>query len=199
MPLMWEQLPRESSKAFAAFRAYLDMGPDRSTAKAAKQAGKSHYLVKDWCRKYDWVARVQAHDTHLALVERQAVDAALRSKTAEWLTRQTEQREEEWKVRTELLEAGREALRVWTAAPNRSVSLEGIARMLSLATKLGRLASGMPTDHTEVTGEVAVSLDVEWEAALKKVYGTDRTAPQPIDAEIVDQESPPPPTPSTIN
>ena len=188
MPMEFEQQPRESDKAFAAFSLYLNMGPERSTKTVGKQLGKSAGLIERWCTKYDWPARVQAHGAHLALVERQATEAALRSKAAEWLTRQSEHRDEEWRVRGELLEAGREALRRWRANASRCGSLEGIARMLELASKLGRLASGMPTDHTEVTGEVTLSVDLEWEVALKKVYGRPaQPPPRVIEAEVISE------------
>ena len=184
MPMEFEQLPRESAKAFAAFSIYLNMGPERSLAAVAKRLAKSVQLIRRWSARHGWTARVQAHGAHLALVERQATEAALRSKAAEWLTRQCEHRDEEWRVRGELLEAGREALRRWKANTNQCGSLAGIARMLELASKLGRLASGMPSDRTEVAAEVTVALDVEWEMALKKVYGR-QPPPKTIDAEVV--------------
>jgi hypothetical protein len=60
--------------------------------------------------------------------------------------------------------------------------------MLELASKLGRLASGMPTDHTEVTGEVTLSVDVEWEVAIKKVYGRgSQPTPRVIEAELISE------------
>ena len=188
MPLEFEKQPKESAKAFAAFSLYLSQGPERSTQAVATQLAKSEQLIRRWSARYGWTARVQAHAAHLALVERQATEAALRSKAAEWLTRQSEHRDEEWKVRGELLEAGREALRRWKANPQRCGSLEGIARMLELASKLGRLASGMPTDHTEVTGEVTLSVGLEWEVALKKVYGRPaQPAARVIEAQVISE------------
>ena len=184
MPMEFERLPRESAKAFEAFRLYLNMGAGRSAGAVAKELAKSGQLVRRWSAKFDWGARVQAHGAHLALVERQATEAALKSKAAEWLARQCDQRDVEWALRCELIEAGREALRRWKADARRSGSLEGIARMLELASKLGRLASGMPTDHTEVTGEITVTLDVEWELALTKVYGREKDA-KVIDVEVL--------------
>ena len=184
----FEKQPKESAKAFAAFSLYLSMGPERSTAAVARQLAKSEQLIRRWSARYGWTARVQAHAAHLALVERQATEVALRSKAAEWLTRQSEHRDEEWRVRGELLEAGREALRRWRANASRCGSLEGIARMLELASKLGRLSSGMPTDQTEVTGEVTLSVDLEWEVALKKVYGRPaQAAPRVIEAEVISE------------
>ena len=172
MAMEFEQLPRESAKAFAAFSIYLNMGPERrSTQAVAKQLAKSEQLIRRWSARHGWTARVQAHAAHLATVERQATEVLARTKAAEWLQRQCEQRELEWRLRDELVEAGREALRRWKANANRCGSLEGIARMVELASKLGRLSSGMPANHTETKTEVAVTLDVEWELALKKVYG----------------------------
>ena len=167
----FEQKERESNKAFAAFSIYLNLGPERSLATVAKELGKSGTLLGRWSAKYDWAARVQAHAAHLAMVERQATDAAIRQKSAEWMTRQVEHREEEWRVRSELIEAGREALRRWNASEKRCGSLEGITRMFELASKLGRLSSGLPTDHTVTTAHVELSLDMEWVEAMKKVYG----------------------------
>ena len=50
-------------------------------------------------------------------------------------------------------------------------NLADIARMLEVASKLGRLASGMATDKTELTGEDGGPIRVELSAALEKVYG----------------------------
>jgi len=48
MPLMFEQLPRESSKAFAAFRVYLELGPQRSLAAVSRRLAKALPTIKDW-------------------------------------------------------------------------------------------------------------------------------------------------------
>ena len=44
---LWERLPQESMKAYAAFCAYRDLGPDRSMAKAGEVLGKSQGLMGD--------------------------------------------------------------------------------------------------------------------------------------------------------
>lgn len=171
MAFLFEQQPKESNKAFAAFTLYLGMGAERSIPAVAGKLSKSVGLVQRWSSKFDWPARVQAHSEHLAVTEREATEVIARSKGVEWAKRQQEQREEEWRVRCEVLEMAREAIARWKANDKRCGSLEGIARLLELASKLGRLASGMATDKTEVTGEVDVTVNLEFEAALKKVYG----------------------------
>jgi hypothetical protein len=50
-------------------------------------------------------------------------------------------------------------------------NLSDIARILEVASKLGRLAAGMATDRTEVTGEDGGPIRVELSAALSKIYG----------------------------
>ena len=84
----FEQLPKESAKAFAAFKDYLDMGAERSLEAVAQKFTKSSRLLKRWSVKYDWQARVAAHGAHLAVVEREAIEAAARGKAAEWECRE---------------------------------------------------------------------------------------------------------------
>ena len=173
MALIFEQQPNESNKAFAAFSLYLSLGPDRSTQAVATKLAKSEQLVRRWSARHHWTDRVAAHAAHLATVEREATEVLARGKSAEWLIRQEEQRDEEWRSRGELLEMAREAIKRWKNKPERCGSLEGIARLLELASKLGRLATGMATDKMEVTGEDGGPIQVELEAALKKVYGVE--------------------------
>ena len=83
MPLPFEQQARESSKAFAAFSLYLSLGPQRSLAAVAQKVAKSQQLLKRWSSKFEWPARVQAYDAHLAIVEREAAEALARANAAE--------------------------------------------------------------------------------------------------------------------
>jgi hypothetical protein len=185
MALAFEQQPKESDKAFAAFAVYLGQGPNRSLSLVAKKLGKSQRLMEKWSKRFDWPARVQAHGAHMALVEREAAEALVRAKGVDWVVRQEEHRSDEWQVRCELIETAREALRRWRAKPERCGSLEGIARLLELASKLGRLSSGMATDKTEVKAEVDGVVRIEIEAALDKIYG------KPLVGEVVDVEAVP--------
>jgi hypothetical protein len=190
MGQIFEQQPKESAKAFAAFSLYLNMGPERSLGKVARRLDKSVTMLGRWSVKFDWPGRVQAQAAYLATVEREAVDAGVRSKAAGWLKRQADHRDEEWRTRDEALELARAAIGRWKANEKRCGSLEGIGRLLELASKLGRLASGMATDKTEITGEDGGAIRVEFEAALKKVYGRR--------GEVVDVEAAPAHSPLPI-
>ena len=68
MPLPFEQQPKESSKAFAAFSLYLSLGPQRSLVAVRQKLGKSGTVIERWSSKFDWVARVQSHAAHRAVV-----------------------------------------------------------------------------------------------------------------------------------
>jgi hypothetical protein len=167
----WEQQPKETERAFEAFKLYLDMGPSRTHARVGKLLGKNVVVLERWASHYGWADRIRAKAVYLAKLEREATAGVVKVKAAEWLARQQGLREREWSVQERCIDAAEEALRRFLSDPERKSSLAEIARILDTASKLGRLASGMPTDRTEVAAEVNVTLDVEWEMALKKVYG----------------------------
>lgn len=169
--MAFEQQPKESAKAFEAFSVYLNMGPERSLAAVGKKLGKSEGLIERWSAKFDWPARVQAQAAYLATVEREATEAVARGKAAEWLKRQQEVREREWEMHEKCIAAAQRAFAAFMSREKVYANLADIARMLEVASKLGRLACGLATDKTEVTGEDGGPIRLELEAALKKVYG----------------------------
>lgn len=170
-PLPFEQQPKESAKAFAAFTAYLSLGPERSLAAVGQRLGKSVALLERWSAHWRWSGRVQAFAAHLAAVEREAQEAMARVNAAEWLKRQAELRETEWQMHEKCIEAARRGLKAFMEREKVYANLADISRMLEVASKLGRLASGMATDKTELTGEDGRPLRVELSAALNKAYG----------------------------
>ena len=183
MPLEFEQRPKESSKAFAAFAMYLSMGSERSLAQVGKKLGKSEGLIERWSKRYDWGGRVQAHGAHFAAIEREATEAVARGKAAEWLKRQQELREREWMMHEKCIAAAERGLKAFMEREKVYANLSDIARMLEVASKLGRLAAGMATDKTEITGEDGGPIRIELVAALNKIYGdvvdVECTSPRP--------------------
>ncbi len=180
MALAFEQLPKESDKAFVAFSLYLSQGPERSLAKVAKKLGRSKVLMEKWSAKFDWGARVAAYGAHMALVEREAAEAIVREKGVDWAKRYQELREAEWQERWKTVEFAAEVRRRWMARAERCGTLEGYARLLELASKLGHSACEKPTERAEVTGPDGGPIRVEVQAALKKIYG------KPLPGEVVD-------------
>ena len=185
MPLMFEKQPRESEKAFAAFSLYLSLGPQRSLETVAQKFAKSSRLLKRWSVKYDWQARVAAHGAHLAIVEREAIEAVARGKAAEWESREQKLRETEWQMHEAAIAAAKKGLAAYMEREKVYANLADIARMLEIASKLGRLATGLGTDGERHNGDDLPTMRVEVTVALEKIYG------EPIPGEIVDVEAVP--------
>ncbi|HJB36535.1 MAG TPA: hypothetical protein H9942_00520 [Candidatus Acutalibacter ornithocaccae] len=61
----WERQKGESEKAFGAFAAYRDMGPERTISAVVKKLGKSRTLIDRWKERWDWQERVRAYDNEL--------------------------------------------------------------------------------------------------------------------------------------
>jgi len=58
----WDKREDESSKAYAAFWAYLKLGTERSVEEAAKTIQKSPGVLNRWARRFDWKKRAEAWD-----------------------------------------------------------------------------------------------------------------------------------------
>ena len=176
MPFLFEKQPRESAKAFAAFSLYLSLGAERSTAAVAKELAKSEQLVRRWSAKFGWTDRVAAHGAHLAVVEREAIEAAARGKAAEWECREQKLRETEWAMHEAAIAAAKRGLAAYMEKDKVYANLADIARMLEIASKLGRLATGLDKSNGE-TADEPQTLRVEVTVALEKIYGQAEPAP----------------------
>ena len=134
MTLIFEQLPKESAKAFAAFSAYLGMGPERSIAAVGRQLGKSGTLLERWSKRFDWPARLQAHADHFAGVEREATEAVARGKANVWLIRQQLLREREWDMHEKCILAAERGLKAFMEKEKVYANLADIARRVEVAS-----------------------------------------------------------------
>lgn len=189
--LLFERQRRESSKAFAAFKVYLELGTDRSHAQVAERLGISTRMVHKWGSKYGWAERLAARDAYLAEVERRAIERVATEKAVEWWKLHEPTRRLAWQKAEQAIAMVDKACERWEKS-GRSVGFEGMARMLELAFKLKQFAAGMPGEiketHTLVTGKVSV----EWEAAIRKAYGVAATpspsVTAPAPAAMVDVE-----------
>src|SRR5947207_3744819 len=94
--LAFEQQPKESEKAFAAFSLYLSMGVKRSLAKTAEKLGRSKVMMEKWSRRWAWSERVAAYNAHMAVLGREAAEALVREKGVDWARRYQELRQQEW-------------------------------------------------------------------------------------------------------
>ena len=170
MNLAFEQLPKESAKAFAAFSLYLNLGAERSLAAVAQKLSKSEQLLKRWSAKYDWQARVKNHGAHLAEVERKAIEGATIENAVDWHRTHEAVRREAWQEAEKTIAMVRQARALWEKS-GRTPGWEGMARMLELAFKLKQFAAGMPNEVKEVNTNITATVDVSWEIEIRKAYG----------------------------
>ena len=178
MPMIFEKQERESEKAFAAFSLYLSLGPQRGLREVARKLDKSLTVVGDWSKKFDWPARVAAHAAHLAIVEREAIEAVARGKAAEWESREQKLRETEWAMHEAAIAAAKKGLAAYMDREKVYANLADIARMLEIASKLGRLATGLG-DGERRKDEDLPAVRVEVTVALEKIYG------EPLPGELL--------------
>jgi hypothetical protein len=78
MTKQWDKQQGETSKAFAAFVTYRDMGPERTQEKTAKALGRPPgYMAQlgGWSVSHRWVARCEAYD---AFMDKQVQAAAVK-------------------------------------------------------------------------------------------------------------------------
>jgi len=176
-PLPFEQRPRETTKAYAAFKTYLDLGPTRSLVQAAAKLGCTKRRMEQLSRKNGWVARVDAFNQHFADLERQAIERLACDKAVEWWTLQEPTRRLAWLEAEEAIKMVRKARERWEQS-NRTPGFEGMARMLELAIKLKQFATGMPSEIKEVHNLHAGKVSVEWEEAIRKAYAEVETSTQ---------------------
>ena len=88
-------------------------------------------------------------------------------------------RDEEWQLHNECITLAREALELYKAQGEKRLRIPDLARILDLASRLGRLATGMPTEHIHNWQQYE---NPPWweqfEADLKRVYGNSDDDPK---------------------
>lgn len=92
-PQAWEQRPDESSEAYRAFRAYRDLGPDRSMAVAYRQrtgkdqAKQASGVWNGWAKRFDWPSRARAYDAYQEQLRQRSVDLETIQQARKWAAR----------------------------------------------------------------------------------------------------------------
>jgi hypothetical protein len=156
----WDRLSGETSKGYAHFCLYRDMGQGRSLRKLAGDAKCISKVaqLRRWSSRWRWVERCQKYDDHLEYQDR--------------LQQEKERREMHKRHAKMGMLAQSFAVRKLEKLSNRieqdeeRVSPGEVARILDVGVKVERLARGEPTDShaVEVGGSqenpVAVNLKV---------------------------------------
>ena len=110
-----------------------------------------------------------------------------------WPQRRRDVRIREWRVYEKLLNKLELAIDRLMDDGKGDMSPTDIGRLLELAAKLGRLAAGLPSDHTAHSIQDERSVRVEISAAIKKIYSepleaiVTRMQPTTIPSPVADE------------
>ena len=66
---VWDRKLGESGQAYAAFRAFRDLGLGRRLSQVAQQLSKSKQLMQRWSMRWSWHTRAIAWDHHVEQME----------------------------------------------------------------------------------------------------------------------------------
>lgn len=134
---IWEQLPDEGAKAYAAFFTYLELGPHiRSIEATAKELGKSPSLIGQWSSNHHWVERSKAYDSYIR-----------RQRYTVRVAHVIEMEDRHAQIGQTLMRLGLEALS--KVEPERLTSRTALA-FITQGIKVERLAARLPTDILDI-------------------------------------------------
>jgi len=169
----WDRLTGESSKAYAHFCLYRDMGLTRSIRQMPRVSGCTSVVrqLNRWSSRWRWVERCQSYDDHLQLQDRLRKE----KERKDMLTRQ-------WKIAVlgqNLVVKGIEKLLADVEQGKRDLSASDASRLLDVAVKIERLSRGEPTEISELGGSdehpIKVNLEDRARQAVERALGiTDR-------------------------
>ena len=129
----WDRMDRETSRAFATFLVYRDLGGDRTIQKAADSVQKSGAVLRRWAVRFNWRNRALAFDEHNDMIlQRERVKMRVRfQERALKIANKLEDKVERAVDELQLMEKveGKDAVKV-TASPGE------LARLLELSLEI---------------------------------------------------------------
>jgi hypothetical protein len=167
----------EGAPARAAYVAWLGLGPSRTLGTVAALVNRELVTVKNWHRDFAWDERLRAHEGVIAAAVLEAERTMVVGRTVDWAMRRDVLRETEWELHLKCVAAAQKAFATFLAKDNPFATLGDISKLLEMASKLGRLASGLPTDRTDISLESG-PIQIEVTSAIEKIYG--KAVPGPV-------------------
>jgi len=192
---LWQRQLDESPADFTAFAAYLRLKGRRSARAVAIQTGRSPATVRRLSARFNWPGRVAAFEARLADATQDALDAVLLRQPANARAGLEQLRIKEFQMAMDVAQASRRWLELAANPRRRQVSLTQICRLTELASRLARLAAGMPTGDEPRRRPRKEDRPGYWtgpsvEEALEKIYGSNCDEPSAtLDADGVGNSS----------
>lgn len=164
---IWERQPGESSKAYAAFCVYRDLGPQRSLdgARRTFERGGKRISVKflgRWSSRYNWVARCEVYDDYIERRKREEREKDI-----------LEMAERHARIAVAFQEKVAERLQQLNPA---ELEPRDLSKWLDVAVKVERLSRGEPTEigKQEVTLPAIVEVVTSEEVTGTAASGADQ-------------------------
>lgn len=152
-PASFPQAEGESDRAFEAFRAYLELGPQRRYAAAARRVGASLRTVKRWAQTFDWRGRIKAHASrcaeHYAETERAVQSATVRD-AAE---RAQALRDRQYALAEALFDAAERYLASQEEDERELLTFADACKAMEVASRLGQQATHRAGEETASPGQ----------------------------------------------
>jgi len=164
----WDRQSGESSKAYAHFCLYRDMGVSRSLRQMANVPGCTAVVrqLNRWSSRWKWVERCQEYEDHLEYQDR--------------LQQEKERREMRKRhakmaiLAQNIAVEGLKNLLTKVQGGEQGVAPADLTRLLEVGVKVERLSRGEPTDSHEVSGPSGGPVKLDLGETLKRideVYG----------------------------
>lgn len=157
------RLPMESAKAYAAFRCYCELGPERSMKEACAKLGKNTTTIGKWSVRWQWQERIRSWDKEQDEIARQAsAEAALASAKIDH-ERQRQLKEKVWMIQDKMTDKFLEMMAFPVAKKKTVNSVDGTTtiimpgpwrmgdaiRMGQAVQQLGAFGSGLTKKLTD--------------------------------------------------
>lgn len=178
----WEQLPKETDKAFHQFKIYLNLAPPRSIRKAywaykgvdPLPAGEEPSHVRSLASKHRWHARAEAWTRHNERVKHEAKLDESRKAAVKTEKKRADLREREMTLAVLLMDKVEQMLQVPILSIKETITekvdddgraivikniihpakwrMSDVAKLLDIASKVARLSADMETDRVVING-----------------------------------------------
>lgn len=143
----WERQPGETPTQYSRFHAYLEAGPQRKVTTTADELGAARATLHQLSSLMRWRERAELYDA-----EQQRIRRARQAADAERF------REAEARIAAGMLgEVGKALRRLQSDA----IPPEQVPRWAEVASKLGRLAYGEPSDLVALTSPADAPVRIE--------------------------------------
>jgi len=162
------QAKGESDRAFEAFRAYLELGPNRRFAAVGKIVGTSRRTIQRWANDFDWRGRIKTCAAQSAEHYLETERDARRQKVLEAAARAKTFRDRRYDLGEAILEAAQRYLEGAEDADLDHMNFGDACKALAAASRLGERADQGETD--EPAGPRR-TLNDQITALLDKIYG----------------------------